>query len=103
MAPAVRSSPVAVIGIGEIDYICKTGQKLTTYDHRVLAEPGQYDVSLEYHRGRMADWIAREKAGELLVLNPTDVERLTYWRPGDVFMRWDGEWVYRDDPTRIAF
>ena len=88
---------------GEIDYICKTGQKLTTYDHRVLAEPGQYDVSLEYHRGRMADWIAREKAGELLVLNPTDVERLTYWRPGDVFMRWDGEWVYRDDPTRIAF
>ena len=41
--------------------------------------------------------------GELLVLNPTMVEYLTYWRPDDVYVRWDGEWVYRNDPTRIAF
>ena len=28
---------------------------------------------------------------------------LTLNRPGPVFQRRDGEWVYRHDPTRIAF
>ena len=87
----------------EIDYVCKTGQKITSYDHQIIESPSNVDVSVNFHAGRIADWAAREKAGDLLVLNPTDVERLTYWRPGDVYMRWDGEWVYRDDPTRIAF
>ena len=87
----------------EIDYICRTGQKLTSYDHQIIESPSNVDVSVAFHAARVADWAEREKKGELLVLNPTDVERLTYWRPGDVYMRWDGEWVYRDDPTRIAF
>ena len=54
-------------------------------------------------RDRIEDLAARERAGELMVLNPTTVELLTYWRPDDVIVRWDGEWVYRHDPTQIAF
>ena len=99
-APVNASRPTLS---SEIDYACKTGQKVLSYDHQILDSPSAFDVSTAYHAARVSDWAAREKRGELLVLNPTDVERLTYWRPGDVFMRWDGEWVYRDDPTRIAF
>lgn len=87
----------------ETDYVCKTGQIITNYDHQILDSPGIYDVSVGFHRARVADWEARERAGDLMILNPTMVEMLTYWRPGDVFVRWDGEWVYRHDPTRIAF
>ncbi len=87
----------------ETEYACKTGQIITSYDHQVLEAPSNLDVSVDYHRARVADWEARERAGELLVLNPTMVEYLTYWRPDDVYVRWDGEWVYRNDPTRIAF
>ena len=87
----------------ETDYVCKTGQIIINYDHQILDSPGIYDVSVGFHRARVADWEARERAGDLMILNPTMVEMLTYWRPGDVFVRWDGEWVYRHDPTQIAF
>jgi hypothetical protein len=87
----------------ETDYVCKTGQIITNYDHQILAAPSSVDVSIDFHRARVADWESRERAGELMVLNPTMVERLTYWRPDEVFVRWDGEWVYRHDPTKIAF
>lgn len=87
----------------ETDYVCDTGQIITCYDHQILAEPSSVDVSIDFHRARVADWESRERAGELMVLNPTMVELLTYWRPDDVVVRWDGEWVYRHDPTKIAF
>jgi hypothetical protein len=87
----------------ETDYVCKTGQVITNYDHQILASPSNVDVSIDFHRARVSDWEARERAGELMILNPTMVELLTYWRPDDVYVRWDGEWVYRHDPTRIAF
>ena len=54
--------------------------------------------------GQGRGYIGADRLNDLLSwLIPTDMEMLTFWRPGDVFMRWDGEWVYRDDPTRIAF
>ena len=54
--------------------------------------------------GQGRGYIGADRLNDLLSwLIPTNMEMLTFWRPGDVFMRWDGEWVYRDDPTRIAF
>ena len=100
---AAATDPTKPTLASETDYVCKTGQIITNYDHQILDSPSSVDVSVDYHRARVADWEARERAGELLVLNPTMVEYLTYWRPDDVYVRWDGEWVYRNDPTRIAF
>lgn len=100
---AVAIDPTKPTLASETDYVCKTGQIITNYDHQILNSPPELNVSTEFHRARIADWEARERAGELMVLNPTMVERLTYWRPDDVFVRWDGEWVYRHDPTKIAF
>ena len=100
---AAATDPTKPTLASETDYVCKTGQIITSYDHQILDSPSSVDVSVDYHRARVADWEARERAGELLVLNPTMVEYLTYWRPDDVYVRWDGEWVYRNDPTRIAF
>lgn len=100
---AAATDPTKPTLASETDYVCKTGQIITNYDHQILDSPSSVDVSVGFHRARVADWDARVRAGDLMILNPTMVEMLTYWRPGDVFVRWDGEWVYRHDPTRIAF
>lgn len=100
---ATAVNPAKPTLASETDYVCKTGQVITNYDHQILASPSNADVSIDFHRARVSDWESREKAGELMILNPTMVELLTYWRPDDVYVRWDGEWVYRHDPTRIAF
>lgn len=86
-----------------IAYAAMTAQVVTCYDHQIIDNPTSNDVSTQAMRDRIEDLAARERAGELMVLNPTTVELLTYWRPDDVFVRWDGEWVYRHDPTKIAF
>lgn len=99
-APIDPAKPTLV---KEVEYAAKTGQKLTAYTHRILGSPTANDVSPEFYAAHRDDLAARERSGDLLILNPTDVERLTYWRSGDVYMRWDGEWVYRHDPTKIAF
>lgn len=86
-----------------IEYAALTSQTVLPYTHHIVDNPGQYDVSTEFGR----DWIANmdelERAGKIIVTNPTTLEYLTFWRPGETFMRWDGEWVYRHDPTKIAF
>lgn len=99
-APTDATKPTLA---SETDYVCNTGQIITNYDHQILDTPSSVDVSVNFHRARVADWESRERAGTLMILNPTMVELLTYWRPGEVFVRWDGEWVYRHDPTKIAF
>ena len=100
---AAATDPTKPTLASETDYVCKTGQIITSYDHQILDSPSSVDVSVGFHRARVADWDARVRAGDLMILNPTMVEMLTYWRPDDVYVRWDGEWVYRNDPTRIAF
>lgn len=86
-----------------IEFAATAGQPVQPYNHNILEAPGQYDISTAFAR----DWIAHmyelERAGKIIVTNPTTLEYLTFWRPGETFMRWDGEWVYRHDPTRIAF
>ena len=86
-----------------IEYAAKNAEPVLAYTHRITDVPSSVDTTTGFARDLVADLAAKEKAGSLLMLSPTDVEYLTYWRPGDVFLRWDNEWVYRDDPTRIAF
>lgn len=86
-----------------ISYAAMTHQPVTMYTHAILESPTAYDISLRAAAGWVNHMEAEEKLGNLLVLNPTALEYLTFWRPGETFMRWDGEWVYRHDPTRIAF
>ena len=86
-----------------VDHVAQSGLPVHAYNHRIVESPTTGNVTPKFAR----DWVAHmdelEKQGKILVLNPTTLEQLTYWRPGDVFVRWDGEWVYRHDPTRIAF
>jgi len=84
-----------------IEYAAWAGLPVCPYHHNILDAPGPYDVSTAFAR----DWIAHmeslEKAGSLLVLNPTTLEDLTFARADGVRMGWDGEW-YGDDGS-IAF
>lgn len=66
-------------------------------------QPTEYNSGLNQWRALLADLDSHVRAGKLLVLSPSELASVTYLRPGDVFVRWDGEWVYRHDPTRIAF
>lgn len=83
--------------------VAALGLVMHTYVHQILETPGPYDIGLNFYRDWMADMDEAVRLGKILVLKPTDLERLTYWRSGETFMRWDGEWVYRQDPTTIAF
>jgi len=99
----VGSTPARPTLRKRMDYIALASMPLCPYIHNIIDAPGPFDVSTAFG----GDWIAHmdelERAGKILVTNPTTLEYLTFWRPGETFMRWDGEWVYRHDPTRIAF
>lgn len=86
-----------------VDHVAQSGLPVHAYNHRIVESPTTGNVTPKFAR----DWVAHmdelEKQGKILVLNPTTLEQLTYWRPGETFMRWDGEWVYRHDPSKIAF
>ena len=66
-------------------------------------QPTEYNSGLKQWRALLADLDGHVRAGKLIVLSPSELASVTYLRPGDVFVRWDGEWVYRHDPTKIAF
>ena len=88
----------------EVNYTALTGQCAHVFDHQIEdPAPDIFADSLKAYRQRVEHWDSLTRDGKILVLKPSDMERITYWRPGEVFVRWDGEWVYRDDPTRIAF
>lgn len=90
-----------------IDYCAYNGDGTHSYTHQVVpydgVNPTSFDSGTNFAAALIASLDAHVKAGRLLVLSPSEVDALTYSRPGPVYMRWDGEWVYRDDPTRIAF
>ena len=86
-----------------VEWAAKNAEPVLAYTHRITDVASSVDTTIPFSRDLVADLEAKERAGSLLMLSPTDLEYLTYWRPGDVFMRWDNEWVYRDDPTCIAF
>lgn len=96
-----------------LDFAAMIGGTVCFYHHKIkpkaqiLSEVAGgallTDVTPEFMADQDAHLLSIEKAGSGVIANPTDMEMLTFWRPGDVYMRWDGEWVYREDPTRIAF
>jgi len=69
------------------------------YSHRVLPYDGTNpltgNVGLNLFRDYIADCDDRFKSGALIPLSITQLDGLTYNRPGDVYVRWDGEWVSR--------
>ena len=90
-----------------VAYAANFADGVNSYTHQIVpndgTNPSVYDSGTNFFRDFLADLDAQVLAGKILVLSPTEVEMLTYWRQGDVFLRWDNEWVYRDDPTKIAF
>lgn len=86
-----------------IAYAAMTHQPVTMYTHAINETPSLFDSSPRAAAGWVDHMEAEEKLGNLLILSPTELEYLTFWRPGETFMRWDGEWVYSHDPTKIAF
>lgn len=89
----------------ELEYAALAGLHLTTYDHHVLDSGfGEFDDTLAAYRDRVAHIEELEAQGKIVVLKPTEVEQLTHWRRcDDWFVDWQGECVYRHDPTKIAF
>lgn len=69
------------------------------YSHRVLPYDGTNpltgNVGLNFYRDFIADCDNFFAAGKLIPLSITQLDGLTYNRPGDVYVRWDGEWVSR--------
>lgn len=87
-------------------YAANNADGFITYTHNLLpydgVNPTSPDTGTNYWRDYLADLDAKVAAGKIIVLSPTDLERLTYWREGDVYVRWDGEWRNRGDDS-IAF
>ena len=88
-----------------VQWAADNAEPVIGYTHRVQSTPTTLDNTPEFMAGLVADLEAKERAGRLLILSPTDIERLTYWRNDreGLFMRWDNEWAHRSDPTKIAF
>ena len=99
-APVV---PANLTAQKRIAYAAMTHQPVTMYTHGIVDSPSVFDSTPRAAAGWIAHMESEERAGNLLILNPTTLEHLTFWRPDEVYMRADGEWVYRHDPTRIAF
>lgn len=89
-----------------LEYAASCGDGLIAYTHNIVAYDGTNPVTNDsgtlQWRDFLADLDAKVAAGSILVLSPTQLESLTYWRKGDVYVRWDGEWVNRYDGS-IAF
>lgn len=89
-----------------VEYAANCGDLLLSYTHNIVSYDGTNplvsDTGINRWRDYDADVNARVKSGSLIKLGPTDLEMLTYWNPGDVYLSWDGEWRNRSDES-IAF
>jgi hypothetical protein len=81
----------------------KLGFAIVPFFHQFLDAPTNQDNTPAFYSAWLSHCDSLVQAGKAVVLRPSELEMLTYWRPGDVYVRWDGEWVYRHDPARIAF
>ena len=89
-----------------LQYAATCGDGLVSYIHNVVpndgTNPTSFDVGTLFWRDYLADMDAKVRAGTLLVLSPSELLSMTYARSGDVYLRWDGEWVNHSDGS-IAF
>ena len=70
------------------------------YFHRLQAyAPPTYPEESQSSHDFAESWkqhmIEEERAGRVVMLTASQVDLLTYDRPGDVYLRWDGAWVSR--------
>lgn len=69
------------------------------YIHRAIPYDGTNplpgNVGLDFCRDYVADLVSRFADGSVIPLSATQLDLLTYNRPGDIYTRWDGEWVSR--------
>lgn len=89
-----------------INFCANFADGATIYGHQFVpydgTNPGQYDNGTNFAAEMLAALDSHFSAGKLIMLSPSEVNRLTYGRQG-IYMRWDNAWVHQDDPTRIAF
>lgn len=85
-------------------YATDVGAGMMYYQHDIEENPPYpHSVTPEWFYGYLSAADAAYKTGKAQFINTSDLILLTLKRPGPVFQRWDGEWVFSDDPTRIAF
>ena len=106
--PAMRDTYLGSSTQKATEFAANNCDGFHSYTHQSVAGGGvdgtnNFDSGINYARDLIADADEKFKAGKLLLLCPSEVERLTYARPGPVYMDAFGNWVYRDDPTTIAF
>ena len=69
------------------------------YIHRAIPYDGTNplpgNTGLNFCRDYVSDLSERFSTGSVIPLSITQLDGLTYNRPGDVYVRWDGEWVSR--------
>lgn len=89
-----------------VEYAANCGDGVVGYTHNIVPYDGTNPTSLDSgtnaFRDYLADLDAKVAAGKLMVLSPSQLEGMTYWRQGDVYLGWDGEWRNRSDNS-IAF
>ena len=88
---------------GRLDFAAECGTPFEYYHHQINPTPTAVDVTPEFFAAQEDHLWELEKAGKILIVAPSVLDGVTVNRTDDVFMRWDGEWAYRHDPTRIAF
>lgn len=102
--PTTRDTYAGNALAGGVKYAAACGAGIHAYAHNLLpndgTNPAANDAGTTLWRDFLADLDDKVKAGKLLVLSPTEVERVTYWREGPVRVRWDGRWVNSLDGSK---
>jgi hypothetical protein len=90
-----------------IAYSAAYGDVSMIYTHQVLSSmtdpSNQYDSGTKFAEDLLADIFDKADKNELLILSPSELDAITYQRPGPFFLNAYNQWVFRDDPTKIAF
>jgi len=104
--PAARDTYADNTLAKALEYAANCGDGVVAYTHNILpfdgTNPTTNDVGTSLWRDYLADMDSKVSAGKLMVLSPSQLEGMTYWRQGDVYLSWDGEWRNRSDNS-IAF
>lgn len=89
----------------DLDYAALTSGGIHPWMHNVTTAltDGAPDIGPNLFAGFVQACQDYVSSGKLIMLTPAQVEALTYQRAGPYFVRWDGEWVHRDNPSQIAF
>ena len=106
--PAMRDTYAGSSTQKATEFAANNRDGFHSYTHQIVPGGGvdgtnSFDSGEQYAIDLIADADDKFKSGKLLLLRPSDVERLTYARPGPFYMDALGNWVYREDPTKIAF